>query len=95
MAITILDGVAPEPERVERAEQARHGMVGAAVDEGGTAVFDDQEGGIETRPVKAGVDGVDPVVERADELGKAGDGSFSAHRGDSREHVASTVSLPA
>ncbi len=42
--------------------QPRLRVVGAAVDEGAASVLDHQIGGVEVRPLEAGVDGVDAVV---------------------------------
>jgi len=61
-------GVARQAQRVQRRQQARHGMVGAGVDEGGAAVLHHQIGGVEARALKAGVDGVDAVAEVFDEV---------------------------
>ena len=61
-----VDRIAGQPQGIQRGQQARHGEVGAGVDEGGAAVFDDQVGRIEQRSVKAGVDGVDAISQVLD-----------------------------
>ena len=66
----VVDRVGRQAGGVERGEQARHRMVGAGIDEGGAAAFDDQVGGVEERPMKAGVDDVDAVAEGRDEGGQ-------------------------
>ena len=53
-----------QPQRLQRAQQARHGEVGAGVDEGGAALLDDQVGGIKHVAVEAGVDGVNAMRQR-------------------------------
>ena len=64
----VVDRVDVEAGAGERGEQARHRVVGAGVDEGGAAALDDQVGGVEERPMKAGVDDVDAVRQRLDEV---------------------------
>ena len=76
-----VDRVRAEPERAERGEQARHRVVGARVDEGGATLLDDEIRRVEAWPMKAGVDRVDAVAQRFDEVGEAGDQGFCAHRG--------------
>src|SRR5438105_4864 len=63
----VVDRVDADPGALERGEQARHGVVGTGVDEGGAAALDDQVGGVEERPVKAGVDDADAVADPLDE----------------------------
>ena len=46
-------------------------MVGAGVDERGAAALDDQVGGVEVRPVEAGVDAWMPCAEPFDEVAEA------------------------
>ena len=46
-------------------QQAGNGMVGAAIDEGATALFHDQVGGIEMLALERGVDGMDAVLAHA------------------------------
>ena len=64
----VVDGVDVEPCGGERGEQARHRMVRAGIDERRAAALDDQVGGVEERPMKAGVDDVDAVREPFDEV---------------------------
>ena len=49
------------------AQQRRHRVRGAAVDEGGAAVLDDQVGRIEQRAVETGVDDMDAVGQGLEE----------------------------
>ena len=65
-----VDRVAVEAGGGERREQARQRVIGAGVDEGGAATFDDEVRGVEQRPVKAGVDDTDAVRQRFDEIGR-------------------------
>ena len=81
-----VDRVAARAGGVERGQQARHRVVGAGVDEGGASVLDDQVGGVEARPMKAGVDDVDAVVEAARR--SRGLQGAAMSRVDSRERVA-------
>jgi hypothetical protein len=62
-----LDRLRCQAGGVERGQEARHRVVGAGVDEGGTPFLDDQEGGVEAGAMKAGVDDVDAVIENVDE----------------------------
>ena len=58
----VVHGIAGQPQVIQGRQQARHREVGAGVDEGGAAVLDNQVGGVEQRPVKAGVDDVDATA---------------------------------
>jgi hypothetical protein len=80
-----VDRVRCEPGRFECGEQARHCVVGAGVDEGGAPVLDDEEGGVEARPVKARVDDLDAVRQPRDEVRRGEREGPGEHRGDSRE----------
>ena len=63
------DGVARHTERVEHGQVSRQRVVGAGVDERGAALCaQHQVGGVESRAVKAGVDGKDVVAEVFDEV---------------------------
>ncbi|KAG1249542.1 hypothetical protein G6F68_013267 [Rhizopus microsporus] len=48
--------------RIPRLQHRRHRQAGAAVDERGAAVFNDQIGRVEIRTLEAGIDGVDAGV---------------------------------
>ncbi len=85
----VVDRIDAEPDRVECREQARHRVVGARVDEGGTVALDDQVGGVESRAVKAGIDDVDAMADRLDGTGIDVVGGKLGHANDSREQVAS------
>ena len=64
--------VARQAQGFQRPQQARHGVGGAGVDEGGAAAVHDQVGGVEAVAVEAGVDGVDAVAEGFDVGGQGG-----------------------
>ena len=70
----VVDRVDADAGASERREQARDGVVGARVDEGGAAALDDQVGRVEERAMKAGVDDADAVADRLDERGLGRDG---------------------
>jgi hypothetical protein len=57
----VVDHLGRQAQRIERGQQARHGVVGAGVDKQRAAAFDHQIGRIKLRPVKARVYGVDAV----------------------------------
>ena len=72
--------VALQAQRLQGGQQARHAEVGAGVDEGGTAAFDHEVGGVEVVPVEAGVDGVHALVQGFDEGRQGHDGIVPADR---------------
>ena len=97
----VVDRVDVEIGGGERGEQARHRVVRAGIDERRPAALDDQVGGVEERPMKAGVDDVDAMREPFDEVrreARGEEGIVHAERrvfrgrctaADSREPVAS------
>ena len=66
----VVHGVACQAQGGQGFEQARHGEIGAGVDEGGAAGVDQQVGGVEARAAETGVDLVDAVPEGLGVLGK-------------------------
>ena len=65
----VVDRVDAKAHRLQGREQPGHRVVRSGVDERRAVAFDDQVGGVEARAVKAGVDDVDAMTERRDEVG--------------------------